>query len=471
MVSMAENGHNHAGMWVFPDATQITGDIAAKTRAMPRPFVLALSVAGVLFVLGIIGFIARAAIDGFGDYTPWGYYATSFFFVFMVTGTAPLAAVAFRFTKSHWRRPLTRISELFAVVGILNAILFIPLLVLMPDINNTVGGEHTLEIRRTIWFEVPIGAPHWWDMLGVAFLGVTSLAILWLTSMPDLAEARLHSTGLRRKLYSFLAGHWYGAKRQWEIQKAGIAILGAFYFMFLIFVHFIITTDYAQSLVPGWKDSIFPPTYSLTSIQASLGLILVIMYVMRRWGGYQEYIGISTFWSASKLLLAFTLLWAYHIFAFFITYWFGRLEVEQNIIKYFFIQSYGGVFAANLFFTFVTPFLILLWNPVRKTAWGPTLAGLSVLAGAFLFNLRVFVGSFNAGDIYGIGLDHVPQAVYPDAWDVFLLLGGVGAAALVYLAATKIVPIISVWEVKEGTKYQRMGTFLRGEYLVLAKPD
>ena len=471
MVSMAENGRNHAGMWVFPNAAEITGDMAAKTRAMPRPFVLALSAAGVLFVLGVIGFIARAAIDGFGDYTPWGYYAASFFFVFMVTGTAPLVAVAFRFTKSHWRRPLTRISELFAVVGILNAILFIPLLVLMPAINNTVGGEHTLEIRRTIWFEVPIGAPHWWDMLGVTFLGVTSLAILWLTSMPDLAEARLNSTGLRRKLYGFLAGHWYGAKRQWEIQKAGIAILGAFYFMFLIYVHFIITTDYAQSLVPGWKDSIFPPTYSLTGFQASLGLILVILYVMRRWGGYQEYIGISTFWSASKLLLAFTLLWAYHVFAFFITYWYGRLEVEQNIIKYFFIQSYGGVFAANFFFTFVTPFLILLWNPVRKTAWGPTLAGLSALAGAFLFNLRVFVGSFNAGDIYGIGLDHVPPPVYPDAWDVFMLLGGVGGAALVYLAATKVVPMMSVWEVKEGTKYQSMGTFIRGEYLVLAKPE
>lgn len=469
---MAENGHNHAGMWVFPKAEEITGDMAAKTTAMPRPFVLAMSAAGVLFVLGVIGFIARAGIDGFNDYTAWGYYATSFFFVFMVTSAAPLAAVAFRFTKSHWRRPLTRVSELFAVVGILNAILFIPLLMVMPAINNPDQvGEHTLELRRTIWFEVPIGAPYWWDMLGVAFLGVTSLAILWLTSMPDLAECRYTSTGLRRKLYGFLAGHWYGAKRQWEIQKAGIAILGAFYFMFLIYVHFIISTEFAQSLVPGWKDSIFPPLFSLTSFQSGLGLILVVLYVMRRWYGYEEYIGISTFWSASKLMLAFTLLWAYHTFAFFITFWFGRLEVEQNIIKYLIVQSYGAVFVANLFFTFAAPFLILLWNPVRKTAWGPALAGVSALIGAFLFNLRIFVGSFNAGNIYGIGLDNVPRPVYPDVFDVFLLLGGVGAAALFYLAATKIVPLMSVWEVKEGTKYQSMGTFVRGEYLILAKPE
>ena len=468
---MAENGHHHAGMWVFPRPEETTRDIAAKTASTPGLFKLGLAAATVLFAVGIIGFVARAAADGFNDYTAWGYYATGVFFVFMVTSAAPLAAVTFRFTKSHWRRPLTRVSELFAAVGILNVILFIPLMLVYPAIHNPGAGEHALELRRTIWFEVPIGAPHWWDMLGIAFLGVTSLAILWLTSMPDMAEGRNTTTGLRRALYRALSGRWYGTKRQWEIQKAGIALLGAFYFMFLIYVHFIITTDYAQSLVPGWKDSIFPPLFSVTSFQSGLGIVLVILYAMRRWGGYEEYVGISTFWSASKLMLAFTLLWAYHTFAFLITYWFGRMEVEQNIVNYFFIESYRWVFLANLFFTFVAPFLILLWNPVRKTAWGPALAGASALAGALFFNLRIFVGAFNAGDIYSLGLDHVPAPAYPDLWDIFMVIGVLGAAALVYLVACKLVPMISVWETKEGAKYQSMQTFIRGEYLVLAKPE
>ena len=54
---------------------------------------------------------------------------------------------------------------------------------------------------------------------------------------------------------------------------------------------------------------------------------------------------------------------------------------------------------------------------------------------------------------------------------ISLLVGGIGAAALFYLAATKIIPMMSVWEVKEGTKYQKMGTLIRGEYLILAKPE
>ena len=468
---MAANGHNHAGMWVFPRAEEMTRDVTGKTFALPQKMAIALVLSGVLLVLGLIGFIVRSVDDGFGDHGPWGYYAAIFSFLFMITGAAPLAAVAFRFTKSHWRRPLSRISELFSVVSIFTILMFIPLMLVLPSIKNPGSGEDQLEIRRTIWFEVPIGAPHVWDVLGVIFLALTGLFILWLSATPDMAEARLTATGFRRKLYGLLAGHWYGTKRQWNTQKAGLAMLGAFYFMFLIYVQFIIVTDYAMSLVPGWKDSILPPLYSVTSFQSSLGLILIVLFILRRWGGYREYIGIAPFWSASKILLGLTLLWTYHLFSFFITYWYGRLEVEQNIIKYFLVESYGGVFAANFFFGFVMPFLILLWNPVRKTDWGPALAGLSAVLAALLFNLRMLVGAFNAGDIYDIGLEAVPPAAWPDVWDVFMVLGGLGLAALVYLAATRVIPVLSLWEIKEGAKYQRMDTLIRGRYLVLAKPE
>lgn len=466
------SGGHYPGMWVFPDPRAMTRDMAARVSAMPRTFTLGLLLTFALLVLGVVGFAARAAGDGFDDRAPWGYYMATFSFVFMVTSAAPVAAVAFRFTKSHWRRSLSRVSELFAVVGILNIIMFIPMMLVLPPILNPNPGQgHDLEIRRTIWFETPIGAPHAWDLAGVVGLAVTALFILWLSAVPDMAEARHTAAGLRGWLYRRLAGHWYGTKRQWNAQKAGLAMLGAFYFMTLIFVHFIISSDYAQSMIPGWKDSIFPVFYSLTAFQVALGLCLVILYVMRRWGGFREYYGRSVFWSASKVQLGLTLLWAYHLFAFFITYWFGRLAVEQNIIKYLFAQSYGGVFVANLALSFAVPFLLLLWNPVRRSAWGPPLAGLSAAAGGLMFTVRVFVGGANSGNIYEAFLNHVPAAAYPDVWDIFMVAGGIGAAAFFYLVATKIFPVLSVWEVKEGALYQRMSRFMRGEYLVLAKPE
>jgi molybdopterin-containing oxidoreductase family membrane subunit len=466
------SGGHHPGMWVFPDPRVMTRDMAGKVAAMPAIFAIPFILSFILLVLGVIGFVARAIGDGFDDRGAWGYYMASFSFVFMVTSAAPIAAIAFRFTKSHWRRPLSRLSELFAVVGIFNVIAFIPMMFVLPPIANPGGhAVHQLDVRRTIWFEGPIGAPHAWDLLGVVFLAVTALVILWISAMPDMAEGRVTATGIRRWIYRRLAGHWYGTKRQWNAQKAGLAMLGAFYFMTLVFVQFIISSDYAQSMIPGWKDAIFPVFYTLTGFQVALGSCLIILYIMRRWGGYHEYYGKSVFWSASKVQLGLTLLWAYHLFSFFITYWYGRLVVEQNIIKYLFGESYGGVFAANLALSFFIPFLLLLWNPVRRSAWGPPLAGLSALLGALMFSVRVFVGGANSGNIYAAFLDHVPSAVYPDIWDIFMVIGGIGGAIFVYLLATRILPVLSVWEVKEGALYQRMSRFIRGEYLVLAKPE
>jgi hypothetical protein len=94
-----------------------------------------------------------------------------------------------------------------------------------------------------------------------------------------------------------------------------------------------------------------------------------------------------------------------------------------------------------------------------------------VLIGAFLYCWRIFVGSFNAGDVYNIGLEHVPSFVGPDVWDILIVLGGLGGAAFIYLLGSRLIPFMCVWEIKEGAMYQYMGTFMRGRYLVLAKPE
>jgi hypothetical protein len=31
--------------------------------------------------------------------------------------------------------------------------------------------------------------------------------------------------------------------------------------------------------------------------------------------------------------------------------------------------------------------------------------------------------------------------------------------------------LLSIWEVKEGALYQKWGRFIRGEYMILAKPE
>ena len=464
----------------------ITEHLSWKVFSFDRRFRLALAGLGVLFILGIIGFSVRAVGDGFSDSArpAWGYYAAMFGFLLCTAGTAPLVAVALRWTKNHWRRPLSRASEMFALVGVLNLLWFIPLMALLPAID--LNGDDALAVgddRRTIWFEVPIGAPLWWDIFAVIFLVLCGLAILWVSARPDMAAVAERGSGWRVSLLSRLSLGWRGTERDWKLQQASLAVLGAFYFMLLIFVHTLISLDFALSLVPGWKDSIFAPHHALTGIQAASGTVLVTLFLMRTLGGYRQYIGLDPFWSLGKILLGLTLLWGYFWFSEFMTFWYGRDPTEQSVIKLVMFESYRTAFLLNLFFSFLIPFVILLWNAARRSIIGPTIAGASVIIGAFFMMVRLYVPAFNIPqDMLGahtiaefeaeagqVAVQLLP--VTPDVWDVFIVLGGLGAVALIFLLGTKLLPVMSMWETKEGLLYILFRPFMRGRYMVLGKPD
>ncbi len=457
------NGHNDMAE---VELTQegVTRDLSQRVYDFSPRFRVVVVILGILFILGIVGFIVRLS-GGFDDRTVWGYYAAMFAFLLATAGSAPLAAVAFRFTKSHWRRPLSRASELFALVGVFNLLWFLPLMALLPSIEG----------RRTLWFEGPIGAPHGWNLFAVLFLALCGLAILYFSALPDMANTSSHGSGFRARLLSRLAGGWRGTERQWRVHQGALAVLGAFYFMLLIWVHTLISVDFSMSLIPGWKDSIFPPHHALTGLQAALGTVLVAAFLLRTRGGFRDYIGMEPFWAASKVLLGLTLLWGYFWFAEFNTFWYGRMPIEQEVIKLLMFESYRTAFLLNFFFSFLIPLSLLIWNPVRKSILGPTIAGASVVIGAFFMMVRVYVPAFRIEDVTAHALMDVPREqllpVVPDVWDIGIIIGGIAGAALIWLLGTKLLPAVSIWETKEYLQYRVVRPLLRGRYMVQGKPE
>ncbi len=459
-------------------------DLVEKYDAPCPKFWLAVAVAGGLFALGIIAFLVRALDKGLSDSVrnEYGYYAAAFAFLIVTATTAPLAAIAFRWTKNHWRRSFSRASEMFSLVGILAVVAFIPLLIVLPGID--LNGDGFLELgkdRRTIWFSAPIGAPIWWDMAGLVGVAVCGLAILWVSARPDMAQIAQVSSGLRARLMGRLACGWQGTVRDWNVQKGQLALLGAFYFMLLVWVHTLISLDFALSLIPGWRDSIFAAHHVLTGIQASAGLLIVVLFLMKKVGGYDRYIGLDPFWSFAKVLLGLTLLWGYFWFSEFMTFWYGRDETEQSVIKLLMVESYRTPFLLNLFFSFVIPFALLLWNGVRKSVIGPTIAGASALIGAFFMMVRLYVPAFNIKDVGAESIAEFEAAhgsipaqllpVLPDLLDVLMVAGMLGGAAFIFLLGTRLIPLMSVWEMKEGLMYILYRPFMKGKYMVLGKPE
>ncbi len=487
MASTAEHGHHGPPPpETLLTAEQVTEHVSGKVFNLDPKLAAAMLGLLILLGLGVVGFLWRALDDGFGgeNRQAWGYYVAMFGFLLVTVGSAPVVAIALRWTKNHWRRPLSRASELFAVVGVLNVLWFIPMIFLMSPID--LNGDEAFAVgqdRRTIWFETPIGAPVIWDTLAVVGLAAAGLAVLYVSARPDFAALAQRSDGVRKGLWSKLAMGWQGTERDWTMQKALLAVMGALYFMMLIFVHTLISLDYALSYIPGWKDSIFAPYHALTGMQAAAGVTIVTLFIMRQWGGYKQYIGVDPFWSFSKILLGVTLLWGYFWFSEFMTFWYGRDPTEQAVIKLIMFESYRTVFLLNFFFSFIIPFALLIWNSVRKSVMGPSIAAASVIIGAFFMMVRIYVPAFNIpesklgaesiADFDKGGAQTAPELlpVMPGIPDYFIILGGLGAAALFYLLATRIIPILSLWEFKEGMLYILWRPFIKGKYMVLGKPE
>jgi molybdopterin-containing oxidoreductase family membrane subunit len=462
--------HNGQGVLVTP--VGLTHDLLNRHRATGRMYWRAVLLLGVLFILGVVGFVLRLQ-DGFSDTSIWGYHAALFAFILTTAQGGPIVAIATRMAKGHWRRPISRTSELFTAVGVVSLFIFIPLLWVLPDLGDG---------RRTLWFfndlRVPSYMPHIMMTLALVALTVCGVALLWLSALPDLAAVRDSSSGRRRRVYARLANGWHGTSRQWFVQHHRLGTVGALYFMMLVFTIFLFSVDFGLTLVPGWIDALFPATQAHNALQAGVAMVLIAMFVLRQFCGYKEHIGLDQFWSLGKLLFALSLLWFWFWFSSFNVLWYGAKPNERAVIDLLMVGPYQPAFMLAFILNFIVPFFAMIWNPLRKSIWGPTLIAVSVLVGTFFDRIRIYVASYSVPGIGDPSVDKhalhagdISTAVMPGVPDVLIWIGGIAGCILAFMLAAKIFPPVSIWEQKELLLYKVHKPFHRTEVLVLGKPD
>ena len=228
-------------------------------------------------------------------------------------------------------------------------------------------------------------------------------------------------------------------------------------------------SDFNHGLLPGYKDAIIPATVVVNGLQGAVAMTLVVMYCMRRFAGYERYFGIDQFWALSKPLLAFSLLWFYFFWASFITFWYGRQPGESEILRFLVLEEYRVHFLISLFLNFIAPLIALVWSPVRKSIWGPTIVSVGILIGAFVNQVRLFVSAFSVVDPGQHVLDPRPATQWPAAPDVMIIAGSLAACIMVFMAICKIIPVVSIWEVAEGLRLVKVRRYLNRHVRVISK--
>ncbi|MCZ6538994.1 MAG: polysulfide reductase NrfD [Chloroflexi bacterium] len=448
------------------EADVIARELVATTTGASRRFKTIVWTLGLLSIVGAVALVLKW-IDQSDDSTRWGYVAALVAFLLSVTGGAPMVAMAPVMAKSNWVRPVTRIAAIFSFAGVVTVATLIPLVALLPPL--IVDGAR----RRTIWFEAPNYSPHFWSMLGLVLLLITGIALFYSAAIPDFAAMRDHSTGWRQRWGKKLARGWVGTDAQWRTIRMRIGMFGTFYFLILVFVNFLITTDFGQSLVPGWRDAIFPMYHTISSLQAGVAGIVVALWAARRYMHLEKYVHVDAFWSLGRLLFALTLLWVYFFYSSFIVFWYGRSATDVATLDLLIRGPMMYAFIAGAILIWFVPWWILIWNRVRRSVNGMAIGASVVLVGVLIDRIRIFVPAWSVPTdrIHEKWLTEIPDTLYPDVFDVLIMAGGISLAVVIIMLMTRVIPVLSVWQVQEFNLLAKPIKYIRGHAVLVAKPD
>lgn len=144
-----------------------------------------------------------------------------------------------------------------------------------------------------------------------------------------------------------------------------------FYMLSMTFAAF----DWAMSLDPHWFSTIYGVIFIVGQVLSTMAFMIAILPFTTRIGALEEALTVDRLHDLSKLLFAFTCLWAYVQLSQFLIIWYGNLPEEAI---FYHLRSHGGwqyVGISLIFCQFVFPFVLLISrNPKRSLTWAPRIA-------------------------------------------------------------------------------------------------
>ncbi|MDX1383493.1 MAG: NrfD/PsrC family molybdoenzyme membrane anchor subunit [Thermoanaerobaculia bacterium] len=369
----------------------------------------------------------------------WGLYITTFVFWIGISHAGTLISAILRVTGAEWRRPVTRCAEAITLFALSVGGLF-PIL----HMGRAWKVHFMLPIpnSRQLWpnFRSPLA----WDAAAITAYIVGSFLYLSLPLLPDMAILRDRSTGWRRRIFAFLALGWQGTVQQWRSLEAGIKVMAIVIIPLAVSVHTIVSWDFAMTQVPMWTSTIFGPYFVVGAIYSGIAMLMIAMAILR-WGmDLGEYLSDKVFSNLGLLFVAMTLAWGYFTFAEHLTVWYSNEVAEARVLWDRLTGDFAAPFWTMVAVNFVIPILVL---PFR---WGRrplpvAIVSAGVLVGMWLERYLIIVPSLQLPRLaYTLGS-------YTPSWvEISILIGSAGLFAFLYFTFTQAVPIISVWEVREG---------------------
>ena len=370
-------------------------------------------------------------VTGLNRPVMWGFYITNFVFFIGVSHAGTLISAILRLCHAEWRRAITRSAEVITVL-----VLFIGMANIVLDLGRP---DRVLYVI----FHGHLRSPLLWDVISVSTYLMGSTIYLYLPLIPDIALLRDHSTK-RRWLYRTLSLGWSGTERQWHWLERGISIMAIVVIPIAVSVHTVVSWVFGMTIQPMWHSTIFGPYFVTGAIFSGIAALILAMAILRRVYHLEDYMRPIHFNNLGLLLLVMALLWFYFTFAEHLTTYYGGDPAHMAVFYEKLLGRYAVFFWTMVVTCFVIPVPILANRRLRTVA-GTVVASISVLIGMWLERFTIVVPT-----LVNPRLPYERGFYWPSWVEVSLTAGCFAAFILLYVIFSKLFPIISIWEIREG---------------------
>ena len=370
-------------------------------------------------------------VTGLQQPVSWGFYVTNFVFFIGISHAGTLISAILRLSRAEWRRPITRMAEVITAM-----VLFIGAGQILVDMGRP---DRIFNVIRHGRYQSPL----LWDATSISAYLTASLTYLYLPMIPDIAILR-DRLGKWKLFYSVLALGWTGTEQQQRVLNRAIAIMCVIVIPVAVSVHTVVSFVFSMTLQPMWHSTIFGPYFVVGAIFSGIAALIVAMILFRKAYRLEPYLKPIHFRYLGQLLLIMSLLWFYFTFAEYLTGYYGAEPEEMKIFWSKFSGPFWPFFWAMVLCNLFIP-LACLVRLGRRTVGKVLAASLSIIVGMWLERFIIVVPTLSIPRL------PFPQTIYVPTWvELGEFAGSLALFALFYLLFTKVFPIISIWEIREG---------------------
>jgi Ni/Fe-hydrogenase subunit HybB-like protein len=370
----------------------------------------------------------------------WGVFLVNTVFWIGISHAGTFISAILRVMKVEARRPFTRAAELMTTFGLIQAGLSI-----FMHLGRVWLAHWMLPFpnERRIWPD--FHSPLMWDLLAITTYVLCSTMYLFMPLIPDLAMARDRSTGWRKVFYRILALGFRGTEGEWKNLTTAMNLFAFAIIPVMFSVHTIVSWDFAMATRPGWSSTVFGPYFVIGALHSGMAAVAIVLFVIRYTMKHMEYfLRKEHFDTMGRLMLIVSMAWAYFYFNDYIVPWYGGDKWDKILQEFAEKGPVAWLWYVMLIFNIAVPWFILWNRKWRETPWLLAIVGV-------LINIGMWIERYEIIPV-GVTINRMPFTwrLYEPRIEIPMTVGTFALFLLMYMIASRLIPLIPVWEVQEG---------------------